>query len=108
MRGPDLLAYSRPAGARVARLRSPILPTAPAKIAARPNAVQPRITPGGSRSSGRSDKVRTADVSTVPKMRTFLLLPDRGSLAGLLAPVDVVDCGMVIDRPGGLAPMGTG
>src|SRR3954452_10415791 len=76
MRGADLLAYSRPAGARVERLRSPILPTAPARIAARPNAVQPRITPGGSPSSARSDKVRTADVSTVPKMRTFLLLPD--------------------------------
>src|SRR5262249_2745948 len=44
--------------------------------AARGGAVPPRITPGGSRSSGRSDKVRTADISTVAKMRTFLLLPD--------------------------------
>ena len=38
--------------------------------------VQPRITLGGSRSSGASDKVRTADISTVAKMRTFLLSPD--------------------------------
>src|SRR5215470_19018785 len=75
-RGPSRLAYSRPAGARVALLRSPILPPARRRIAARGGSVQPRIIRGESRTSGRSDRPKTADISTVAKMRTFLLLPD--------------------------------
>ncbi len=38
--------------------------------------VQPRITRGVNRSSGRSDNDRTADISNVAKMRTFLMSPD--------------------------------
>src|SRR5262249_39358693 len=75
--GPGPLAYSRPPGARVALLRSPILPAAPPRIATSPRAVQPRITPGASPSSGTSDTPRTPDVSNAPKLRTFLLCCDR-------------------------------
>src|SRR5262249_39751684 len=64
---------------RVALLRSPILPTARRKIPPRNGAVQPRIIRGVSRSSGRNDRVLSPDISTVMKMRTFLLLPDKGS-----------------------------
>src|SRR4029453_19410139 len=76
-RRPRPLAYRRPPGARVALLRSPILPTAQRSIAASHRAVQPRIIRGGSRSDGRSDKGLTPDILIVAKMRTFLLLPDR-------------------------------
>src|SRR5262249_18703972 len=78
-RGPGPLAYSRPAGARVALLRSPILPPAGGTIGQRGSSRQPRITRGGSRSSGRSDMGLTADLVIVLKMRTFLLLPDTGT-----------------------------
>ena len=83
IRDPGRLAYGRPAGARVALLRSPILPTAGRTMARRGRTVQPRTTRGASRSSGRSDNVRTPDISTVAEMRTFLLLPDRPVLSGL-------------------------
>jgi len=45
-RSPRPLAYSRPTGARVALLRSPILPTARRTIATREATVQPQITRG--------------------------------------------------------------
>src|SRR5262249_33650890 len=67
---------SRPTGARVALLRSPILPTAGRTIPRRGHTVQRRITRGGNRSSARSDTALTADISTVAEMRTFLLSPD--------------------------------
>src|SRR5581483_7967134 len=75
-RRPGLVAYSRSAGARVALLRSPILPTTRRTIARRNRIVQPRIILGGKVSLARGDKVRTADISNVAKMRTFLMSPD--------------------------------
>ncbi len=73
------LTYSRPAGGRVAFLQSPLLPTAQRRIAARRSGVQPKLIRGGGRTNGGSDIGRTADVSTVLKRQTFLLLPDTGS-----------------------------
>src|SRR3954453_21387872 len=70
-------------GARVALLRSPILPTARRTIPERAVPVQPRTTRGESRSSRRSDKVQTADVSTAAKVRTFLLRGDSAATRGL-------------------------
>ncbi len=93
LRGPGRLAYSRPTGARVALLRSPILPTAGRTITRRGHTVQPRTTRGGSRSSGRSDNVRTPDISTVAEMRTFLLLPDTAPTGFLSAPDPSVTLG---------------
>jgi hypothetical protein len=67
-RRPDPLAYSPPSGARVALLRSPILPTAGQRIARRARTVQPQITPGVE-DSGRSERT---------DQRTFLFQPTRG------------------------------
>src|SRR6266542_5033786 len=83
LRSPGRLAYSRPAGARVALLRSPILPTARRRIPRAGSGVQPKIIRGETHSSGRSDRPLTADISTVRKMRTFLLLPDRRPIEDL-------------------------
>src|SRR5204862_4110410 len=63
-------AYSRPAGARVALLQSPTLPTAPRKIPGRGHAVQPRITPGA-RASRACDTPLTADISIGEKSGHF-------------------------------------
>ena len=52
------LAYSPPAGARVALLRSPILPTAARKIPRKAPTVQPQIIPGGA-DSAASHRVTT-------------------------------------------------
>src|SRR5208283_1207202 len=76
VRSPRPLAYSRAAGARVALLRSPILPTARQTVASGGRGVQRRIIRGGKRSNGRNESVCTEDISLVAKMRTFLLLPD--------------------------------
>jgi hypothetical protein len=84
LRSPRPLAYSRPAGARVALLRSPILPTARGRIPRKEENVQRRIIRGGSPSNGRSDTALSADISIVLKMRTFLLLPDTGIVFCLL------------------------
>ena len=48
-------------GTQVALLRSPILPTAPRRIARRGRVVQPQITPGG-RASNASDSWLTPDI----------------------------------------------
>src|SRR5262249_32765228 len=77
------LAYRRPSGARGALLRSPILPAARRRGAARAHDRPPRVTPGAGPSNERSDTPRTADISTGPKMRTFLLVPDRVRRRGL-------------------------
>jgi hypothetical protein len=56
-RGPTHPAYSRPSGARVALLRSPILPTAgPSR-----GGVQPKITPGATGASPKSDTALSAN-----------------------------------------------
>src|SRR4051794_17350882 len=69
MRSLAPLACSRPAGARVALLRSPILPTAGRQIPQADRPVQPRTIPGESRFRHSSDRL--------PK-RTFLLGPKCG------------------------------
>jgi hypothetical protein len=56
---PSPQAYRRPLGARVALLRSPILPTVTRNLTQSQNIVQPRITPGGHFYS-----VETGDIST--------------------------------------------
>src|SRR5262245_37589971 len=86
---PGPLTYSRPAGARVALLRSPILPTDGRNIAISQHGVQRRSTHGNSRSSGRSDKALTPDISIVAKMRTFLLWCDNREFPG---------CGLAVTR----------
>src|SRR5436190_2072021 len=65
------LAYSRPPGARVALLQSPILPPATRLIAPKGRGVQPKITPGAGPSKSRSDIPLTPDISNVTEMRTF-------------------------------------
>src|SRR6516165_4103364 len=80
------LAYSRPPGARVALLRSPILRTATRKLKRKDRNVQPRITHGEP----------PADISNASKQRTFLMRFDRKKI--LLKPVAraphwVHDCG---------------
>src|SRR5215469_18927320 len=93
VRGPGRLAYSRPPGARVALLRSPILPAARPRIAERGRGVQPQITPGGGPSRARGDSLMTADIPTLANQRTFLSWSDTGSLSflpGTLAAATLV------------------
>ena len=71
------MAYRRSPGARVALLRSPILPTARGRIAKRDRGVQPQIIPGDEHSRVRKDDVPlTADILTLAKQRTFLSWSD--------------------------------
>src|SRR5881227_1821574 len=72
LRRPGPLAYRRPPGARVALLRSPILPTATGSLPERGPGVQPQSTPGGGPSRVRGDILTTADIPTLVKQRTFL------------------------------------
>ncbi len=68
-------------------------PSLPAPVADRPDA-QPRITPGASRSSGRSDNPRTPDISNAANMRTFLLRSDntaRGALRNPWKSANILD-----------------
>ena len=73
---PVALARSRPAGARVALLRSPILPPVPRGIAPSRQVVQHRIIRGGNPSNRSSEPTTKADISIGDKLRTFLLGPD--------------------------------
>jgi hypothetical protein len=76
------LVYSRPTGARVALLRSPILPAATREIPGRGRSVQPQITLGEGALSG-SDGELSPDISIATKMRTFLLRSDNRLLNAL-------------------------
>jgi hypothetical protein len=75
---PGSLAYSRPAGARVALLRSPILPTAQRRINQNDRGIQPRITRGANRRFSANGNFRPADIPNAVKQRTFLLRCDKG------------------------------
>src|SRR5262245_28221479 len=112
VRGPGQRACSRPAGARVALLRSPILPTARRRIAARPANVQPRISPGAGGSTSKSDNLMTADISIVPEVRTFLLFQDNDHSESCRRPECLLPSLVVLGHwsswmpciPGGAAP----
>lgn len=80
-----LLAYSRPAGARVALLRNPILSTARRGIAKKVRSVQPQITPGGEdpMPRGKTDE------------RTFLFQANSGHF--YCVPTRGKDCDLMFD-----------